>query len=138
MAGELPLADVIRPAIRLAEDGFALSEGEAERLATMRQELAASPTLTRAFLPPSGAPRPGSLVRQPELANTLRAISNGGVDAFYRGELSEVMSADFAEHGGWVTSADLAAYEAEESIIARGQFGALELIGTYIPAMQPG
>jgi gamma-glutamyltranspeptidase/glutathione hydrolase len=57
-----------------------------------------------------------------------------GSTVFYEGWVAERMAEDFAEHGAYVTAADLADFEAETSIVVEGRFGELGLLGTYIPA----
>ena len=134
-AGSLPLESLIAPAIALAESGFPLSEGEAGRLAEIRERLLLSPAARATFLRPDGsAYAPGDTLRQPQLAAVLRAIAEEGADVFYRGWIAERMVADFAEHGAYVTAEDLAGYAAERSIVVDGIYGALALVGTYIPA----
>jgi len=135
MAGSLPLARVVAPAIALAERGFPLSEGEAGRIAGARERLLLSSAASRALLAPDGsAPAPGDTLRQPVLAAVLRAIADEGADVFYRGWIAERMADDFAAHDGYVTAGDLAGYEADTAIVVDGRYGDLELVGTYIPA----
>ena len=134
-AGSLPLAELIAPAIELAERGFPLSEGEARRLSAIRERLLRSPAARATFLAPGGTTyAPGDTLRQPVLAEVLRAIALEGPRVFYEGWIAEHMVADFVEHGGYVTAADLSSYQAQESIVVEGRFGALQLVGTYIPA----
>ena len=119
--GTWPLARIVEPAIRLAEDGFLLPEDEAGRIAAAVGRLREFDGSRNAFLRPDGsAHTSGDLFVQPDLATTLRAIAAGGEDAFYRGPIAERMVADIAAHGGLVTAADLAAYRAEESNVVRG------------------
>lgn len=133
-AGALSWAQLIEPSIHLAEDGFVLSEGEARRLAGIRERLLLSEGARSAFLRPGGAAHAaGDVMRQPDLARVLRVLRDEGPEAFYRGGIAEEMARDLEAHG-WVTAEDLAAYRAEPSILVRGSFGGLELVGTYLPA----
>lgn len=135
VAGSLPLNELIAPAIELAERGFALSEGEAQRLAGIRDRLLLSVVASQVFLAPDGsAHSPGDTLRQPILAEVLRAIAEGGAEVFYEGWVADLMAADIAGQGGYVTTEDLAGYEAEASVVVEGRFGELGLVGTYIPA----
>ena len=67
-------------------------------------------------------------------ATTLRAIATGGEDAFYRGRIAARIGDDMEAHGGAVTRASLAAYEALDAPVVRGSYRGFELVGTDIPA----
>jgi gamma-glutamyltranspeptidase / glutathione hydrolase len=109
--GALPLADVIRPAIRLAADGFAVDSALARSLSN------ASPLISQfggaaTFLPGGAAPLPGTVLRQPALARTLERIASNGTDGFYRGETARAIADELARLGGIITTDDLARYTA--------------------------
>ncbi len=130
--GTLPLATVLEPAIRYAEDGFVLQPHQALPPASGLDTASAAP---RYFARADGSRYlPGERFRQPALAATLRAIAVGGRDAFYRGEIARRIDADMRAHGGYVRYEDLAAYRAEESLIVRGRYRGRELVGSYWPA----
>jgi len=134
-AGSMSWADVIEPAVGIAESGFALSEGEAERLNRISDRLRRSEGARDTFLRPDGSEwSPGDRLVQPDLARVLRTLGEEGPGVFYEGWIAEKMVADLAENGASVAALDLATYQAEESIVARGRFGELELVGTYLPA----
>jgi gamma-glutamyltranspeptidase/glutathione hydrolase len=133
--GQLPWEVVVAPAIRLADEGFALSEGEAERIASAAAEFAADPGARAHFRRPDGTSYdPGSRLVQPALGRTLRQIARGGADAFYDGEIARALAREMAANKGFVTEEDLAAYEARQSIVVRGRYRGLDLAGTYLPA----
>ncbi len=134
-AGRLSWAEVIEPAIRLAESGFPLSPGEAGRINGIRDRLAESEGARAAFLKPDGTDwADGELFVQPRVARVLRALADDGPSVFYEGWVADSMAADFARNGGVVAASDLAAYEAEPALVVHGAFGELELVGTYLPA----
>jgi gamma-glutamyltranspeptidase/glutathione hydrolase len=115
--GRLPWADLFAPAIRLAEDGFAVSPRLNASIADSAENLFRF-TATRAyFLSEEAVPLfAGTLVKNPQYAQTLRLIADGGRDAFYRGPLAADIEAAvrFApENPGALTQADLGAYEAK-------------------------
>jgi gamma-glutamyltranspeptidase/glutathione hydrolase len=133
--GRLALADVLAPAITLAEDGFLLPDPEAARLAAIAERLAAYEGTRRSFLDADGsALAAGARLVQPDLARVLRAIAREGSDVFYRGWIADSIAADMARNGGAVTRADLAAYEALPNRVVRGDYRDVELVGTYLPA----
>lgn len=111
--GRLGLKRVLEPAIRYAREGFPVHPRLVRYVARDREKYARHPDAARTFLPGGHPPAVGSVFRQPELAETLAAIAEGGADAFYRGPLARRL-ADYAErHGGLMDYEDLAAYEPE-------------------------
>ena len=85
--GTISLADAIQPAIPLAEEGFNINRFLASDTASARTTY--QPETKAVFRLPDGSPLPeGYLLKQPDLAKTLRLIADQGVDAFYRGEIS--------------------------------------------------
>jgi gamma-glutamyltranspeptidase/glutathione hydrolase len=109
--GSMPLADVIRPAIRLAADGFTIDSMLARSLNN------ASPLIAQfggaeTFLPGGAPPAPGTQLRQPALARTLERIAERGTDGFYRGETARAIADELRQLGGIITTEDLARYQA--------------------------
>lgn len=114
--GRLPWSRLFEPAIRLADGGFAVSE----RLHAMIADdahLRRYPAARAYFHLESGRPLPvGRLLKNPDYAATLRAVAQGGADAFYRGEIARDIVAAVrgaADNPGLLSEADLAAYEAK-------------------------
>ncbi len=107
--GRLPLAQVMAPAIRLAAEGFPVSRELSDSLAASASRLQADPTSRRLFLPP---PAPGTLLRQGELAATLRRIAAEGERGLYGGPVADALVAAMERGGGLITHADLRAYRA--------------------------
>jgi gamma-glutamyltranspeptidase/glutathione hydrolase len=115
--GRLPLAQVIAPAIALAEQGLTVDPFLAESLADAAPLLAADPGARRSFLRAvaGGTPRAlaaGEILRQPELAGSLRRIARSGHQGFYGGPTAAALAGLMRERGGRITGADLAAYRA--------------------------
>ncbi len=135
-AGTMERAEVMAPAVRLAEEGFVLTEGEARRLRTIAEEPeTGNEAARRYFRKASGEGyRAGDRLVQSDLARTLRAISGDGAEAFYRGSIAERIAADVEAGGGFVGPDDLAGYRPRASIVTRGRYRDLELAGTYLPA----
>jgi len=133
--GSLPLETVMAPAIEFAENGFRLLPGQALFHQSAASRIAESEGARATYLKPDGSPYGvGELLRQPDLANTLRRISLGGADVFYRGEIAEAIAADMAENGGFVTRQSLADYEALDARILGGSYRGYDLVGMDIPA----
>ena len=133
--GTMDLAEVMAPAIALAQDGFELLPGEAARHRAGSDQLAEFDGSRAHYLDPGGEPRTaGETFAQPDLAATLRTIAEGGADAFYRGPVAERMAADMDAHGGAVTLQSLADYRALDAAIVRGSYRGYDLVGTDIPA----
>ena len=133
--GTLPLTTIMAPAIDYAAHGFRLLPGEARRQAGSRVQVAESEGARRYYLKADGSPySPGDRLVQSDMAATLRAISLGGGDAFYRGEIAGRIADDMAANGGFLTREALAAYEAEDSRIVRGSYRGFEIVGSDIPA----
>jgi gamma-glutamyltranspeptidase / glutathione hydrolase len=113
--GTQPRAALIAPAIKLAEEGFILTRGDVDVLADGTQGFRSQPNVAAIFLKHGEPLAPGDRLIQTDLAATLRAISNGGADAFYHGALPAAVGAASHAHGGLLTSEDFAAYTATES-----------------------
>jgi gamma-glutamyltranspeptidase/glutathione hydrolase len=109
--GTLPRATVMAPAVRLAEDGFPLTVKNVEFIRKARPQLTHSPDAERILLAEGDVPRAGSLLVQKDLGATLRQIAEGGVDAFYKGPIARAIARALEARGGWITEADLAAYQ---------------------------
>ena len=112
--GKLPWAELFAPAIALAEQGFAVSPRLAGEIADEAARLARDPASRGYFLGPDGAPLPaGTVLRNPALAETLRAIAAQGAVALQRGPIAaDIVAAvrNHADNPGVMTEADLAAY----------------------------
>jgi gamma-glutamyltranspeptidase/glutathione hydrolase len=135
--GRLPLARVMRPAIRLAERGFAIGPYHARMLAGLRAaglEARLGETARIQFPPPGQPPEPGWRLRQPDLARSLRRIAAGGPDVFYRGPLGAAIADHLAQHGGLLTRADLAAYAPRLRPVLRGRYRGREVLSFPPPS----
>jgi gamma-glutamyltranspeptidase / glutathione hydrolase len=113
--GTLPRDTLIAPAIELAEQGFALTRGDVDVLAEGTEEFRKEANVASIFLNHGQPFLPGDRLVQKDLANTLRAVSNGGAHAFYHGAIPAAVSAASRAHGGLLTPEDFAAYTVTES-----------------------
>jgi gamma-glutamyltranspeptidase/glutathione hydrolase len=113
--GSLPRPILMAPAIRLAQDGFILTRGDVDELEVATAQFRAQSNVAAVFLH-QGAPfKPGERLLQTNLAATLRAISDGGAEAFYRGAIADAVAASSRANGGLLTAKDFAAYGVSES-----------------------
>ena len=123
--GRLPLQVVMAPAIALAERGVPVDRELADSLTAALPLLAADPTSRALYLRPArrgtgpDAPpalralQPGEVLRQAELAATLRRIVRQGEAGFYRGQVAAALVNLMRQRGGLIQSVDLATYRAE-------------------------
>jgi gamma-glutamyltranspeptidase / glutathione hydrolase len=128
--GKLPWKDVVMPAVVLAEQGFALSAGLARSLNTeVQKSMAKFPASVAAYGKPGGGDwKAGDKLVLSDLAKTLRAIADGGADAFYKGPIADLIADDMKANGGLITKEDLAAYQAKERTPVRGTYKGFEIV----------
>ncbi|TMQ04243.1 MAG: gamma-glutamyltransferase, partial [Deltaproteobacteria bacterium] len=107
--GTLPMAALLAPAIELAEAGFAVGEVTAHFWHDALADRADAANLGELMID-GRAPRAGERFRNPGLARTLRAIADGGPDAFYRGEIAAAIARVIEDSGGVMAASDLAAH----------------------------
>src|SRR5882757_4544352 len=113
--GTLPRATLLQPAIRLAEQGFVLTRGDVDVLAEGTDAFRNEANVGAVFLKQGVPFEPGDRLIQPNLAATLRAVSDGGTQAFYHGAIAAEVAAESKAHGGLLTTEDFAAYTVTES-----------------------
>ncbi len=112
LMGRKKLAELIEPSARIADEGFALSEGYVRRIRSVAESLAKFPASRALLLKPDGtALDAGTVLRQPDLARSYRAIGREGIGWFYRGEYARAVEAWMRAHGGILTAGDFAGYE---------------------------
>ncbi len=111
--GTMKLTQVMAPAIRLAEEGFPVSERLAAVFRESRAKLERFSASRRIFLKDGALYQPGEILRQPELARTLRRIAHRGATEFYRGQTGVTLADEMARMGGPITLDDLARYKAK-------------------------
>jgi gamma-glutamyltranspeptidase/glutathione hydrolase len=132
--GKLGLKAVIAPAIKLAEDGFTLTDQEADELHD--SDLAKFPESHRVFQVDAKRGsnyQPGDTFNQPELAATLKRIAADPGD-FYHGEIAQKLAADMKAHGGLITEADLAGYQVRERVPVKGTYHGYEIVSAPPPS----
>jgi gamma-glutamyltranspeptidase/glutathione hydrolase len=109
--GTMNLADALAPAIRLAEEGFPVSEKLAASLRSMEATFDQFPISRRIFLKNGAYYQLGEILRQPELAATLKRVAKSGPGEFYRGRTARDLAAEMKREGGLISQEDLAFYK---------------------------
>jgi gamma-glutamyltranspeptidase / glutathione hydrolase len=120
--GTMKLAEVMEPAIRLAENGFAVSEKLARQLQEEKAKLEQFPVSQRIFLNDGKMWKAADTLKQPELAATLKRIAKNGAEEFYGGKTARMIAADMEKSGGLITLQDLAAYKPRVREVLRAKY----------------
>ena len=111
--GKKKLDEVLAPAIQIAQEGYPVTEWIALHFAADLELIRADKNSAHTFLISGRAPRVGEVLRNPDLAWSLREIAHNGRDAFYRGEITERLLALSQTEGGAFTAKDFADYSSE-------------------------
>jgi gamma-glutamyltranspeptidase / glutathione hydrolase len=128
--GTMKLADLLLPAAQIAENGFALDEVYARKLAATADKLKKFAENPRQFLDAGGAPlKKGDTLRQPDLARSLRAVAEHGTGWFYHGEFAEKADAWMRANGGLLRKEDFANYAPALREPLRTTYRGHEIIG---------
>jgi gamma-glutamyltranspeptidase/glutathione hydrolase len=135
--GKLPWPQVLAPAIKLAEDGFAISP-RLNGLLSGEKNLAKDARAAAYFYEADGrAKAVGTILRNPAFAATLRTLAERGAGAFYEGEIASNIVATVTGHAtnpGDMTAADLSAYRVEEREPVCGAYRVWRLCGMGPPS----
>jgi gamma-glutamyltranspeptidase/glutathione hydrolase len=134
--GKLTWKELLAPAVRLADEGFAL---DAALAASLNRVIARSPDfveLRRVYGKDGGKAnwQTGDRLVQKDLAKTLRRIAEQGPDGFYKGTVAELLAAEMKRDGGLITTADLAAYEAKARKPSHGTYRGYDVYGPPPPS----
>ena len=111
--GKLPFADLMAPAIEIAERGYAVPVVVQQKWAAAEPLLKGQPGFAGAFLPKGRAPGIGERFRFPDAARTLDLIARTKGQALYGGEIAEAAERHAREHGAVITAADFAGFRPE-------------------------
>jgi len=130
--GKLHLAQVMAPAIKLAQDGYALSWEEAHAFEN-EKHLAEIPESRRIFQRDGNYYKPGETFQQPDLARTLEHIASDP-DDFYHGAMARELAASIQKGGGLITANDLAGYEVKERAAVQGTYRGYDILSAPPPS----
>ena len=139
-SGKVSWAEIIRPSIRFARDGFKVYPYLAQYYTLEGPSRPGYPDLAfkmRAFpetaklLYKDGRPfRYGEVMRLEDVARTLEKVADGAADAFYAGEIGRAIAEDFGQNGGFITAGDLSGYEARVRQPVRGSYRGYEIVSS--------
>jgi gamma-glutamyltranspeptidase / glutathione hydrolase len=107
--GSVGMGAVVEPAAGLAQDGFVITPQLSESLKQAADWLGRE-AATRALYPPMDS---GMLLRNPELASTLRDLGRSGINSFYRGDIGSAIASAIKRRDGFVTRQDLATHRSQ-------------------------
>ncbi len=132
--GRLPLAQSLAPAVRLAREGFAVTQLYRKWVQRRLAALGATPAAARAFLHRGEAPPLGHVIRQHELADVLARLGNDQGEDFYRGNTARLLVAGVRAGGGIWTREDLAQYRVVERAPVRVTYGGMRVTAAALPS----
>jgi gamma-glutamyltranspeptidase / glutathione hydrolase len=143
--GTMPLARLLRPAIRVAERGFVVDQTFHDQTASNAARFAAFTSTRELFLPGGTPPPVGSVLRNPDLADAYRLLARHGTRPFYRGRIADAIvdtvqdpplapGATLKVRPGLMTEADLAAYRAVDRAPTRVGYRGHRVFGMGPPS----
>jgi gamma-glutamyltranspeptidase/glutathione hydrolase len=134
-SGKFSLADLIAPAIALAENGVRVSDDTADSLPNARERLARWPAAAAIFLKNGGEPlQDGDRLLQFDLADTLKEIAKSGPAGFYEGRTAKKLATAIRAAGGLMTEDDLRNYRAVARAPVRGTYRGYDVISMPPPS----
>lgn len=133
--GTLSRQEALAPAIRLAEEGFEVDQQLSESLSSRSLHLKRWPATAQVYFKEDGLPyEEGDLFKQPELAETLKRISEKGRAGFYQGKTAELIAQQMKENGGLVSKLDLRAYQPALRKPVKGRYRGFEVLSMPPPS----
>jgi len=134
--GKLPWADVVMPAVKLADDGFAINAVLADGLNRVLADAKTKNAEFRRVYGKAGGGEwaAGDKLVLKDLGKTLRIIADKGADAFYTGTPADLLHKEMLAHGGLITKADLAAYKANDREPIRTTYRGFDVYGPPPPS----
>ncbi len=131
--GTMSLAEVIEPAVKLAEEGFVVSPTLAGVIADNYKRAMANPYLL-SIIAPDGLPlEAGDTYKNKDLAKSLALIAKEGPDAFYKGAIAKAIADDMRANKGLIDENDLAQYKAIEREPASGNYRGYDIVSAPAP-----
>jgi len=113
MFGRISMKDILQPAINYAREGFPVTELVAYYLGKEMEVLKEYPNIKEVYMPGGKAPSRGEIFKNPQLANTLEKIAQGGRNEFYRGTIARDIETFMKKQGGFISYDDLSRHHSE-------------------------
>jgi gamma-glutamyltranspeptidase/glutathione hydrolase len=132
--GSKPWKDLIAPAVKLAADGFELSDALAGSLERSMKAFSRYPASLAQFSKNGQPYKTGENFKQPDLARTLQRIADQGPAGFYEGETALLLEKEMKANNGLITREDLKNYQAKQRAPIRGTYRGYEIIGMAPPS----
>jgi gamma-glutamyltranspeptidase/glutathione hydrolase len=132
--GTMPLKKVIKPAIKLAAKGFPISDDLSRILIKYEDRLKAHASSKAIFYKKQGYYQPGEILKQKELAWSLKQIKKKGRSAFYHGKIATKLVHDIQANGGIITLEDLSDYTVEETPAVSGTYKGYQILSMPPPS----
>lgn len=134
-SGRFTLAQIVKPAIDLARDGFVVTDDMADTLSDMYRRMSRWPASTGALARADGTQlKEGDRLIQADLAATLTAIAEQGPRGFYQGPIADRLAAAVRDAGGIMTADDLKSYEAVIRPPVRGSYRGYDIVSMPLPS----
>ena len=134
-SGRFTLAQILKPAVELARDGFVITDDTADTLSDMYRRMARWPNSVKAFSRDDGIPlQEGDRLVQADLAATLSAIAEQGPRGFYDGPVAERLAKAVRDAGGIMTPDDLKSYSAVIREPVRGSYRGYDILSMPLPS----
>ena len=132
--GSKPWKDLVAPAVKLARDGFEISDGLARSLERTLDNFKKYPASLAQFSK-NGVPyQAGETLKQPDLARTLERIADKGPAGFYEGETAALLEKEMKANGGLITREDLKNYQAKQRTPIKGTYRGYDIVGMPPPS----
>lgn len=132
--GTMPRDKVMAPAIKLAEEGFILNQGDVDILGSSLKSFAETPNVAAIFLNNGQPWKAGDKLVQTNLATTLKLIAKGGPDAFYKGSIADAIVAASSTNQGILSKKDFESYSVAEAEPIRCTYRNHEIISAPPPS----
>ena len=132
--GSKPWKNLVEPSVKLARDGFEMSDGLARSLERTLPRFKKYPASLAQFSKNGTPYAAGELFKQPDLARSLQRIADQGPAGFYEGETAALIEKEMKANGGLITRDDLKNYQAKQRVPIKGTYRGFEIIGMPPPS----
>ena len=133
--GTMSRQEVMEPAIRIATEGFTVSQYCADAISDAYEKAMEFPEMQKVYWDENGLPyEAGDVITNPDLAKTLQKIADKGADGFYKGEVAQAVVDTLAKYDGVMTMEDLGSYQANELKPVTGDYKGYTIISSPPPS----